>query len=361
MNTRIENVRRLFEPLGIDGMIIADGTNMRYLTGFEGGTGDGLVLIGRENAALITDARYEEEYRERLDEGTQLLVTRDYWGVAMAAAKRFKIENLGFEDTLPFRDFDYLDENFVGVDIAPVPALLEAIREVKDADELAKLRRSADVAVAAFNEMVPQLHVGMTEREVANLLDRIIKEKGADKASFDTIVASGYRGALPHGTYSDKPIAAGELVTIDFGYFVDGYTSDITRTLAFGELDEESKRIYDVTLAAQRATIDAVKPGVANATLDTVARDIITAAGYGKEYNHATGHGIGLDIHEGPILSASSPAEDVVREGMLLTIEPGIYVAGKGGVRIEDDVVVTADGFENLTAGIPTDLIVIDK
>ena len=150
-------------------------------------------------------------------------------------------------------------------------------------------------------------------------------------------------------------------MTIDFGYFVDGYTSDITRTLAFGELDEESKRIYDVTLAAQRATIDAVKPGVANATLDAVARDIITEAGYGKEYNHATGHGIGLDIHEGPILSASSPAEDVVREGMLLTIEPGIYVAGKGGVRIEDDVVVTADGFENLTAGIPTDLIVIDK
>ena len=116
-----------------------------------------------------------------------------------------------------------------------------------------------------------------------------------------------------------------------------------------------------MTLAAQRATIDAVKPGVANATLDAVARDIITEAGYGKEYNHATGHGIGLDIHEGPILSASSPTEDVVREGMLLTIEPGIYVAGKGGVRIEDDVVVTADGFENLTAGIPTDLIVIDK
>jgi len=359
MKTRIENVRRLFEPLGIDGFIIANGTNMQYLTGFTGGTGDGLVLIGRENAALITDARYEEDYRNQLDDSVQLLVTRDYWGVAMAAAKRFKIENLGFEDTLPFRDFDFLDENFDGVDIAPVPALLEAIREVKDATELAKLRRAAQIAVDAFNEMVPQLHVGMTEREVANLLDRIAKEKGADKPSFDTIVASGYRGALPHGTYTDKVITAGELVTIDFGYYVDGYTSDITRTLAFGELDEESQRIYDVTLAAQEATIAAVKPGVGNAQLDKIARDIITEAGFGKNYNHSTGHGIGLDIHEGPLLSANSPAEDVVQAGMLLTIEPGIYLAGKGGVRIEDDIIVTADGFENLTAGIPTSLIVV--
>lgn len=359
MKTRIENVRRLFEPLGIDGLIIANGTNMQYLTGFTGGTGDGLVLIGRENAALITDARYEEDYREQLDDAVQLLVTRDYWGVAMAAAKRFKIENLGFEDTLPFRDFDFLDENFDGVDIAPVPALLEAIREVKDEAELAKLRRAAQVAVEAFNEMVPQLHVGMTEREVANLLDRIAKEKGADKPSFDTIVASGYRGALPHGTYTDKVIEAGELVTIDFGYYVDGYTSDITRTLAFGELDEESQRIYDVTLAAQQATIAAVKPGVGNAQLDKIARDIITEAGFGKYYNHSTGHGIGLDIHEGPLLSANSPAEDVIQAGMLLTIEPGIYLAGKGGVRIEDDVIVTPTGYENLTAGIPTSLIVV--
>ena len=359
MKTRIENVRRLFEPLGIDGLIVANGTNMQYLTGFTGGTGDGLVLIGRENAALITDARYEEDYREQLDDAVQLLVTRDYWGVAMAAAKRFKIENLGFEDTLPFRDFDFLDENFDGVDIAPVPALLEALREVKDEAELAKLRRAAQVAVEAFNEMVPQLHVGMTEREVANLLDRIAKEKGADKPSFDTIVASGYRGALPHGTYTDKVIEAGELVTIDFGYYVDGYTSDITRTLAFGELDEESQRIYDVTLAAQQATIAAVKPGVGNAQLDKIARDIITEAGFGKYYNHSTGHGIGLDIHEGPLLSAKSPAEVVIQAGMLLTIEPGIYLAGKGGVRIEDDVIVTPTGYENLTAGIPTSLIVV--
>jgi Xaa-Pro aminopeptidase len=361
MTARIDNVRRVFDKLAIDGLVIANGTNMAYLTGFEGGTGDGLVLLGKENAALITDARYEEDYREKLPDGVQLLVTRDYWGVMLAAAKRFGIENLGFEDTLAFRDFSYIDDNFDGVDIVPVPELIEAFREIKDDEELNKLRRSAAVAVAAFNEMVPQLHIGMTEREVANLLDRIIKEKGADKPSFDTIVASGARGALPHGTYTDKVIEAGDLVTIDFGYYVDGYTSDVTRTLAFGQLPEEAVKIYGVVKEALDATLAEMKPGMAAKAVDKVARDVIEAAGYGAEFNHSTGHGVGLDIHEGPVLSMRAADEEMIGAGMLLTIEPGIYVADLGGVRIEDDVIVTADGVENLTAGIPTDLIVIEK
>lgn len=361
MTTRIENVRQVFTPLKIDGVLVADGTNMQYLTGFTGGTGDGLVLVGTEKAALITDSRYEDAYRDQLPAGVELLVTRNYWGVAMAAARRFKIEKLGFEDTLAFRDFDYIDENFVGTDIAPVPDLIEALREIKDDSELDKLRHAADVAVAGFNDLLSELHVGMTEREVANLLDYKMKQHGADKPSFDTIVASGYRGALPHGTYSDKPIAKGELVTIDFGYYVDGYTSDITRTIAFGELDDESQKIYDVVLRAQKATIAATKDGVSVSHLDDVARQIITEAGYGEQYTHSTGHGVGLDIHEGPILSGHVPAEDQVKAGMILTIEPGIYLSGKGGVRIEDDVIVTSDGYENLTEGITTDLIVIDK
>lgn len=359
MTTRIDNVRRVFDKLAIDGLIVTNGTNMAYLTGFTGGTGDGLVLIGKTNAALITDARYEDAYRGALPEGVELLITRDYWGVAMMAAKRFKIENLGFEDTITYRDFDYLDETFDGVDIVPVPELLEALREVKDDSELAKLRRAANVSVEAFNAMLPQLHVGMTEREVANLLDRIIKEKGADKPSFDTIVASGYRGALPHGTYSDKKIEAGDLVTIDFGYYVDGYTSDITRTLAFGELDEKSQEIYAVAKRALDTTVAGINPGMLAKDVDTLARDVITSAGYGKQYTHSTGHGVGLDIHEGPILSMRAAETDIVMPGMLLTIEPGIYITDLGGVRIEDDIIVTADGVENLTAGIPTDLITI--
>lgn len=362
MMTRTENVRQMFEPLNVDGLIITNGTNMNYLTGFTGGTGDGLVLVGPENIALITDDRYEDEYRAVLAEkGIELLVTRNYWGVAMAAAKRFNISKLGFEDSIAFRDFDYLDENFNGVDIAPVPSLLELIREVKDEEELTKLRRSAEVAVKSFNQLLPELHVGMTERQVANRLDAIMKENGADKPSFDTIVASGYRGALPHGIYSDKVIETGDMVTIDFGYFVDGYTSDITRTIAFGEPTDEMKKVYGIVLEAQRAAVAATVAGIGLAELDAVDRDIINAAGYGEAYGHSTGHGIGLDVHEGPVVSARADAADTVRANMVLTIEPGIYLTDQGGVRIEDEILVTEDGYENLTAGISTELIVIEK
>lgn len=361
MATRLELVRQTFDKLAIDGLLVTDGHNMEYLTGFDGGAGDGLVLIGKDKAALITDARYETAFRGHLPAGVELLITRDYFGVAMAASKRFKIARLGFEDSIAYRDFDVIDETFDGEDITPVPSLLEMIREVKETDEIAKIRRSADVAVAAFNVMLPELHVGMTEREVANLLDRIIKEHGADKPSFDTIVASGARGALPHGTSTDKVIESGDLVTIDFGYYVDGYTSDITRTLAFGEVSEKAKEAYEITRQSLAATVESIKPGQLAKDVDKVARDVITAGGYGEAFSHATGHGIGLDIHEGPILSARASEVDVVLEGMILTIEPGIYVPEEFGIRIEDDILVTATGHENLTAGIPTELIVIEK
>lgn len=362
MMTRIENVRKLFKPLDIDGLLIAQGTNMDYLSGFTGGTGDGLVLIGRDQVALITDDRYEEMYRKPLAAaGIELLVTRNYWGVAMAAAKRFKIDKLGFEASLPFRDFDYLDENFEGVDIVPIPDLIEVLREVKEPDEVTQIRRSAQIAVNAFNSLIEHLHVGMTEREVANLLDQLMKQNGADKSSFDTIVAAGKRGALPHGTFTDKVIEDGELLTIDFGYYVNGYTSDITRTLAFGQVSPALEEAYQVVLAAQKAAIDAVKPGVLAADVDKAARDVIEAAGLGANFNHSTGHSVGLSIHESPVLSKFASNEDVLKENMVVTIEPGVYLKDQGGVRIEDDILVTKDGHENLTAGIPTTLIKVGK
>ncbi|WJI91570.1 M24 family metallopeptidase [Weissella viridescens] len=362
METRIANVRKVFEPLKVDGILVTNGFNMEYLTGFTGGMGDGLVLVGKDKIALITDDRYEDEYREKLaDTSIELLVTRNYWDVAMAAAKRFKIERLGFEDSIMFRDFDYLDENFDGVDIVPIPSLFETIREVKEPDEVIRIRRAAEVAVAGFNAFLPQLHVGMTEREVANLLDRVMKEHGADKPSFDTIVASGARAALPHGTYTDKVIEAGELVTIDFGYYVDGYTSDVTRTIAFGQPDDEMAKVYDTVKAAHDAAIDALQIGRPVSEVDQAARSVIDDAGYADNFTHSTGHGIGLDIHEGPIVSKLADASDTVRDNMILTIEPGIYLSNVGGVRIEDDILIQTVGNENLTQGIPTELIVIDK
>ncbi|QIL51083.1 aminopeptidase P family protein [Weissella coleopterorum] len=362
---RIEKVRKNLTIFNADGMLVADGDNLKYLTGFLGGTGDGLLLIGtaEQKAALITDARYEEELRTSLPDGIDLLITRDYYGVAMLAAKRFKINNLGFEDTLPFKIFDVLDENFEGQDensdIVPIPELVEWLRQVKSEDELVALRHSTQVAIQAYEKLLDQIEVGMTERQVANRLDQIIKDLGATSASFETIVASGYRGALPHGEATDKPLATGELVTIDFGYFVDGYTSDITRTFGIGTIDDGVKRAYQVVQEANQAAIHQIKAGTLAGDVDQAARNVIEAAEYGKYYTHATGHGVGLAIHEGPVLSTQ--AEERLEAGMLLTIEPGIYIPGAFGIRIEDDIIVTPSGVENLTEQLTTDLVIIDR
>lgn len=356
---RIERLQKMLGMMEMDGLLVTNGFNMRYLTGFLGGTGDGVVLVTKQAVLMITDARYEEELKAILPTEVTPVITRDYYQEAAKQAEKAQVLRLGFEDDLAFRIFDLMDELLVVEDFLPVPGVLEALREIKDAAEVVALRKAADVSVAAFNQLLPKLHVGMTEKEVANELDYLARKLGAEKASFDTIVASGWRGALPHGLASDKVIEAGELVTIDFGYYVDGYTSDITRTIAFGEVSAELKQIYATVLTAQKKIIAEVFNGVASSELDRVGRDYITAAGYGKEFNHGTGHGIGLDVHEGPNISRTLDDEMVTNN--LLTIEPGIYVAGLGGVRIEDDVLVTPAGYENLTSGITTDLIVIDK
>ncbi|MFL1696351.1 M24 family metallopeptidase [Weissella kandleri] len=359
---RIAKVRKNLQVFKTDGMLIADGDNLKYLSGFSGGTGEGLLLIGPTQAALITDSRYEVELREQLENGITLLITRDYYGVAMLAAQRFKIKDLGFEDTLPFRYFDILDETFEGTsadsDIMPIPELVEWVRQVKDDTEIRALRHSNQVAVQAFQQLLKEVHVGMTEREVANRLDQIIKSLGATHPSFETIVVSGTRGALPHGEASDKPLVAGEFITIDFGYFVDGYTSDITRTFVLGSANDEMKTAYDLVLAAKQAAVQKMRPGVTTGAVDQAARAIIEQAGYGANFNHATGHGVGLAIHEGPV--ASQGGDERLEPGMLLTIEPGIYLADQFGIRIEDDVIVTKNGFENLTADLTDELVIVD-
>lgn len=359
---RIAKVRKNLQVFKTDGMLIADGDNLKYLSGFSGGTGEGLLLIGPTQAALITDSRYEVELREQLESGIDLLITRDYYGVAMLAAQRFQIKDLGFEDTMPFRYFDILDETFEGTsadsDIMPIPELVEWVRQVKDETEIEALRHSNQVAIQAFQQLLKEVHVGMTEREVANRLDQIIKSLGATQASFETIVVSGTRGALPHGEASDKPLVAGEFITIDFGYFVDGYTSDITRTFVLGSATNEMKTAYDLLLAAKRAAVQKMRPGVTTGAVDQAARAIIEKAGYGTNFNHATGHGIGLAIHEGPV--ASQGGDEHLEPGMLLTIEPGIYLANQFGIRVEDDVIVTKNGFENLTADLTDELVVVN-
>lgn len=357
---RIAKLQKLLAKLNLDGMIVYQGFNTKYLTGFEGGTGDGIVIVGKKNARLITDARYEEDYKNRLPEVVDFKVTRDYYGVAVETAQEFGIKKLAFEASLPYDIYDYLDELLpADIDFDALPKAIEVLREVKDVQELEALRKAANVSVKAFKDLLPFIKTGKTEREVANELDRLQKIYGAQKASFDTIVASGYRSALPHGEATDKVIENGELVTIDFGYYVDGYTSDVTRTIAVGNVSDELKTIYEIVKQANQNAIDVVKPGISGSEIDKVARDYITEHGYGQQFNHGGGHGVGLDIHEGPAISPRS--SDEMQVGHLLTIEPGIYLANQGGVRIEDDVIVTTDGFENLTAALSKDLIVIEE
>lgn len=359
LELRISKLQKLLKKLNLDGLIVYQGANMKYLTEFNGGTGDGVVVVGVDSVRLITDARYEEDYKTRLPEGVDLKITRAYYEEAVATVVAFQIKKLAFESDLPYNVYDYIDE-LLPADISfdALPAAIEVLREAKDDSELTALRKAANASVKAFNDLLPYIKAGITERQVANELDRLQKHYGAEKASFDTIVASGYRSALPHGEATDKVIEDGDVVTIDFGYYVDGYTSDITRTIAVGNISDELKEVYAIVHQANKNAIEVVKPGISGSEVDRVARDYITEHGYGTAYNHSTGHGVGLDIHEGPALSARS--SDELQEGHLLTIEPGVYLSGLGGVRIEDDIIVTKDGYENLTDGITKDLIIIE-
>ncbi|MCO0831582.1 aminopeptidase P family protein [Fructobacillus sp. W13] len=357
---RIERLQKLLKQLELDGLLITNGSNMNYLTGFSGGTGDGALVVSLADAVLITDARYENEYVDTLPQGVSLSITRGYYEEAVRKVQAMGIKKLGFEADMPYAIYEQVEDLLpMKVTFDAIPGAVEALREVKDEAEAEALRKAAAASTKAFNQLMEEIKVGMTEREVANRLDALQKEYGADKPSFDTIVASGARSAMAHGTATDKKLEKGDLVTIDFGYYVDGYTSDVTRTIAMGEIDPELKKIYEIVLQANKDGIDVLKPGLSTSEVDAVTRDYISDEGYGQYYNHSTGHGAGLDIHEGPVLSTRSSDEIVA--GNLLTIEPGIYLQGKGGVRIEDDVLVTEDGHEVLTSGIPKELLVIER
>jgi Xaa-Pro aminopeptidase len=354
---RIEKLRKMFDVLEVDSMVFYQGNNNRYLTGFSGGAGEGMLAISREKAQFVTDSRYQEEYKNNMPNGVDFVVSRDYYGLSAEALNNWGVEKVGFEDNLPFNIFDLLDEKILA-DFVPTPSVIESLREIKDDDELMNIRQATKRSVDAFNKLWDFIAVGVTEKEIADQLDYLAKKEGLEKTSFDTIVASGENSVKPHATASNRKLQDGDIVTIDFGYYYNGYTSDITRTFGIGNISDEIKKIYSVVKEAEFAAIDAIKKDIPLESIDKIARDIIEQAGYGKYFNHSTGHGVGLDIHEGPRVSSSSDDESTV--GDILTIEPGIYVPNIGGVRIEDDVIVTENGNEVLTDGITRELKIIN-
>ncbi|MCM3114793.1 aminopeptidase P family protein [Neobacillus sp. MER 74] len=342
---KIEKLRSNFSTHGIDGILITSPFNRRYISNFTGTAG--VVLISADKAQFLTDFRYIEQAAKQC-QGFEIIKTTGSIPEEVAVqAKKLGIQKLGFEaDFLTFSSFKLYDKE-LEAELVPISGVIEKLRLIKTDSELKILKVAADIADAAFKHILDFIRPGKTELEVSNELEFFMRRAGATSSSFDTIVASGHRSALPHGVASDKVIEAGDIVTMDYGCYYNGYVSDITRTVAVGEPDAKLKEIYEIVLEAQLRGMAGIKPGLTGKEADAITRDYITEKGYGEYFGHSTGHGIGLEIHEGPGLSMKS---DVVLEpGMVVTCEPGIYIPGLGGVRIEDDTLITKDHNEALT------------
>jgi Xaa-Pro aminopeptidase len=337
----------------LDLLFVSDLINVRYLTGFTGT--NGACLVGPETRIFFTDFRYTERAAQEVGEGWERPEAERE--LLPQAAKRMR-GRVGFEDgKLSVRQHRKLSEAVSGaVELVPAGDLVEAIRAVKEPDEIERIAAAAALADEIYRWAVERALSGRTERQVARATEARIRELGAEP-SFPPIVAAGPNGALPHAEPGEREIGTGELVVFDMGAQLDGYCSDCTRTFATGEPGEEARAVYELVRAAQQAALDAVRPGRGGREIDAVPRKLIEEAGHGERFGHGTGHGVGLEVHEGPRLAASS--EDEVLAGNVVTVEPGVYLPSRFGVRIEDLVVVTDDGHRNLS-GLSKELTLID-
>lgn len=354
IGNRIPAARECLKRFNADLLLVANLSNIRYLTGFTGS--EALLILSPEDGWFLTDSRYTSQAGAEVT-GAKVIEFSSRMDGLVERLQELRPARVAFEagsTTVAF--YQELCGKTPGIEYLPADAELAGLRTVKDAGELAILEQVAAIASEALLETVARLKPGMTEAEVAWMLEVAMREKGAEGKSFDFIVASGKRGALPHGRASEKKIAAGELVTIDYGAVYRGYCSDETVTVCLGEPDAKQREVYETVLAAQRAAMEAVHPGMSFKDLDAKARDLIAGKGYGAYFGHGLGHGVGIDIHEHP--AASPRSKHVIQEGMVFTIEPGIYIPEWGGVRIEDTVVVEKNGCRPITR-VPKELMIV--
>jgi len=356
-NRRLDAVRRALASLepGPGVLVVTSPENRRYLTGFTGSSG--AAVLGRERAVFVTDFRYLDQASQECP-GWEIVkqgpVLADTVAEVVSALGE---ERVGFERELAtFAWYEDLAARLKGFRLVPVGPVVERVREVKEDGELALIRRAAAVTDQALGDVVPLLRPGIAERDVALEAEYRMRKLGADAPAFPTIVASGPRSALPHGRASDKLLAPGEFVTIDMGAMVGGYCADLTRTFVLGPISDEQRRVYELVAEAQTESLAALRAGRTGKEVDAVARDIINRAGHGEHFGHGLGHAVGLAVHESPRLAPTS--DRVLEPGMVVTVEPGVYVSGWGGVRIEDLVVVKEDGCEVLSE-FPKKLMVL--
>jgi len=345
--SRADRVAARLAERELDLLLVTDTVNVRYLTGFTGS--NGLAVVGAATRRFLTDFRYVERAKAEVD-GFDLEPAPQDLRAALGKGWPPGSLRIGFEDQhVSVRRHGELRDTLPGrIELVPAGGLVEAERALKEPSELETIRAAAALVDEIYAWLGEWGLVGRTEREVALALEQEMRMQGAEAPSFASIVAAAENGALPHATPRDVAIAADTLVTLDIGARVDGYCSDCTRTWATGRLDDDLAALYDTVLRAQEAALAAVRPGPEGREIDAVARDIIAAAGHGKHFGHGLGHGVGLDVHEAPRLSRT--AEGRLEAGHVVTVEPGIYLPGRGGARIEDLVVVTADGHEVLSA-----------
>jgi len=353
---RADRLAALLDERELDALLVTDLVNVRYLTGYTGSNGVALVGVN-DLRTFITDFRYVTQAEQQVHGFERRIGEQDLLDEAVAALPEGDVR-LGVEDQhMSMRTYERLREALpASVEVVPAGSAVERLRTVKDPDEVARIRAAAELADAALLHTLEDGLAGRTERAVALALEQEMRRLGAERPSFDTIVAHGAHGALPHAIPRDVEIAHGSLVTIDWGAQLDGYCSDCTRTYAAGEVGERAREVYELVRRAQQAGLDAVRPGIGGRDADAAARALIEAAGFGERFGHGLGHGVGLEIHEAPRLSKTSDA--TLAAGNVVTVEPGVYLPGELGVRIEDLVLVTSDGCERLN-GLPKDLTTV--
>ncbi|MBR5558721.1 MAG: aminopeptidase P family protein [Oscillospiraceae bacterium] len=356
MKERIAGLQALL-PEGVDGALITSDVNRRYYTGFDSSAGT--LLVSRTQALLIIDFRYYEAAKESIT-GCEIMLQDKLGQQLKEAAGKMGIRTLLLEsDRVTLRQQRRLDEMLEGIILLCDDRLTEIIssqRSIKSEQEVSFIEKAQHISEEAFSRLLEEIAPGQTEKELALRLEFLCRQLGSEGASFDFIVVGGPNSSRPHGTPSDRPIKRGELITFDFGAVIEGYHADMTRTVSLGSPDELSMEICRVVYEAQRAAIDAVAEGKPCSDIDKIARDIITQAGYGPCFGHSLGHSVGLEIHEDPNFSPLSKA--ICRPGMVLSVEPGIYIEGKTGCRMEDLIQITPNGCKNLNKSC-ADLIIL--
>lgn len=352
---RVSNLRRILAAHELESLLVSKPENRRYLSGFSGSSG--ILLVTCDHMFLFTDGRYEEQARMEASEWSLVIYKRSFVEELVSVCADLRIKELGFEkDFMTYQQFELLKNNLPDIEVRPVSGLVEGLRRIKDETEIQLIQEACTITCSAFQYLLGELRAGQKEREIAGLLEYFMRCQGGSLPAFETIVAAGRRSALPHGVASDQVIRRGHLVVLDMGATFKGYASDLTRTICIGRFDSRQREIYEIVLEAQARALSFIRAGVTAGEADAAARDFIRNAGYADFFPHSLGHGVGLSVHEEPLLAVGQNV--ILEEGMVVTVEPGIYLPGWGGVRIEDTVLVTQKGCKILTP-VSKELIIV--